>query len=143
MKRWFARLPIHRKLVVSALLITAVALVIATLGLGAFDVWRYRVTAAEDARALASVLAENTAAPVMFNQADAAEEILQSVRVRNVVTRVCIFLPNGQRFAGFSASSAECPAAVPAEGMWNGVSGSAPITRNARTYGTLYVERNL
>jgi HAMP domain-containing protein len=142
-KRWFARLPIHRKLVVSALLITAVALVIATLGLGAFDLWRYRETAAEDARALASVLAENTAAAVMFNQADAAEEILRSVRVRNVVTRVCIFLPNGQRFAGFSATSAECPATVPAESMWTGVSGSAPITRNARTYGTLYVERSL
>ena len=56
MRRWFERLPIHRKLVASALLITAVALVIATLGLGAFDVWRYRVTAAEDAEALASVL---------------------------------------------------------------------------------------
>jgi PAS domain S-box-containing protein len=143
MRRWFERLPIHRKLVASALLITAVALAVAMLGLSAFDVWRYRVTATEDARALASVLAENTAAAVMFNQADAAEEILQSVRVRNVVTRVCIFLPNGQRFAGFSVIDAGCPATVPAQRTWNGVSGSAPITRNGRTHGSVYVERNL
>ena len=143
MKRWFERLPIHRKLVASALLITAVALVIATLGLGAFDVWRYRVTAAEDAGALASVLAENTAAAVMFNQADAAEDILQSVRVRNVVTRVCIFLPNGQRFAGFSVTTTDCPSSVPIADAWNGVYGTAPITRNGRTHGTVYVERNL
>ena len=143
MTRWFERLPIHRKLVVSALLITAVALVVATLGLGAFDVWRYRVTATEDASALASVLAENTAASVMFNQPDAAEEILRSVRVRNVVTRVCIFLPNGRQFAGFSATGEGCPAALPVKVFWSGVSGSAPITRNGRTHGTVVVERNL
>jgi Tfp pilus assembly protein PilV len=62
--RWFDRLPIHRKLVVSALLITAVALTVAMLGLSAFDIYRYRATAAGDADALASILAENTAAAV-------------------------------------------------------------------------------
>ena len=60
MKRWFARLPIHRKLVASALLITAVALVVAMLGLSALDIWRYRATATEDARALASVRKQDT-----------------------------------------------------------------------------------
>jgi PAS domain S-box-containing protein len=143
MKRWFERLPIHRKLVASVLLITAVALLVAMLGLSAFDVWRYRATAAEDARALASVVAENTAAAVMFKQADAAEEILQSVRVRNVVTRVCVFLPTGELFAGFSAVGVGCPPQVPSEDGWRGVFGIAPITRNGRTHGTIYVERNL
>ena len=128
MTRRFERQPIHRKLVASALLITAVALLVAMLGLSAFDVWRYRAPAAEDARALASVLAENTAAAVMFNQADAAEEVLRSVRVRNVVTRVCIFLPDGRLFAGFSALAVDCPSTVPLHDAWNGVYGTAPIT---------------
>jgi hypothetical protein len=78
--RWFERLPIHRKLVASALLITAVALAVAMIGLSAFDIWRYRATATEDAGALASVLAENTAAAVMFNQADAAGECTRARR---------------------------------------------------------------
>jgi PAS domain S-box-containing protein len=143
MKRWFERLPIHRKLVASALLITAVALVIATLGLSAFDLWRFREAAAEDAGALARVIAENTAAAVMFNQADAAEDVLQSVRVRNVVTRACIFLPNGQLFASYTAIMAGCPATVPSADGWNGIYGAAVITRNGRTYGAVYVERNL
>jgi hypothetical protein len=56
--RWFERLPIHRKLVASALLITAVALTVAMLGLSVLDIWRYRVNAIEDARALASIVAE-------------------------------------------------------------------------------------
>jgi PAS domain S-box-containing protein len=141
-KRWFERLPIHRKLVASALLITAVALAVATLGLSAFDIWRYRANAAEDARALASVLAENTAAAVMFNQADAAEEILRSVRVREVVTRACIFLPDGRLFAGATGSGAPCPPSA-AENVSTGVSGRAPILRDGRTQGTVYVERDL
>lgn len=143
MRRWFERLPIHRKLVASALLITAAALAVAMLGLSAFDVWRHRVTAAEDARALASVLAENTAAAVMFNQADAAEEILQSVRVRAVVTRACIFLLDGQLFAGATGTDAACPSSVPPSNTLNSVSGVAPIMRNGRAHGTVYVERNL
>ena len=113
------------------------------IGLSAFDVWRYRAAATEDAGALASVLAENTAAAVMFNQADAAGEILQSVRVRDVVTRVCVFLPNGQLFAGFARAAVICPPSVPAADAWSGVSGSAAITRNGRTHGTVVVERNL
>ena len=56
MRGWFDRLPIHRKLVASALLITFVALVIATAGLGAFDLWRHRATAKDDATALAQVV---------------------------------------------------------------------------------------
>jgi PAS domain S-box-containing protein len=141
--RWFERLPIHRKLVASALLITAVALTVAMLGLSVLDIWRYRVNATEDARALASIVAENTAAAVMFNQADAAQEILQSVRVRDVVTRVCVYSSNARLFAGFALTATACPPSVPAPDVWSGVSGSAPITRNARTYGTVIVERSL
>lgn len=143
MRRWFERLPIHGKLVASVLLITAAALLVAMLGLSALDVWRYRDAAAEDARALASVLAENTAAAVMFAQPDAAEETLRSVRVRDVVTRVCIFLPDGELFAGFSPHGVDCPTRAPAADGWTGVSGSAPITRNEHTHGTVVVERNL
>ena len=66
MRGWFERLPIHRKLVLSALLVTAVALVILTAGLAIADAIRFRTTAASEASALAQVLAENTAAAVAF-----------------------------------------------------------------------------
>lgn len=143
MTRWFERLPIHRKLAASALLITAAALAVAIVGLSAFDFWRYRVRAAEDADALASMLAENTAAAVMFNQVDAAEEILQSVRGRDVVTRVCVYLPNGDLFAAFPRTAASCPQLEPMADAWNGVPGRATIRRNGQTHGTVIVERNL
>jgi PAS domain S-box-containing protein len=142
-RRWFERLPIHRKLVASALLITAVALAVALVGLSAFDVWRHRTGAAEDATALARVLAENTAAAVMFKEDQAARDLLQSVRVRDVVTRACIFLPDGSLFVGFAASGSSCPPVLNPTAGWNGIVGSALITRNGRHQGSVYVERNL
>jgi PAS domain S-box-containing protein len=142
-KRWFERLPIHRKLVVSALLITAVALAVALIGLSAFDVWRHRAGAADDATALAQVLAENTAAAVMFKEEQAARDLLQSVRVRDVVTRACIFLPDGSLFVGFAARGLSCPAVLNPTAGWSGMVGSASITRNGRHQGSVYVERDL
>jgi PAS domain S-box-containing protein len=142
-KRWFERLPIHRKLVASALLITAVALGLALIGLSAFDLWRHRAGAADDATALAQVLAENTAAAVMFKEAEAARDLLRSVRVRGVVTRACIFLPDGGLFAGFSAGRTPCPNVLNPTSGWNGIVGSALIVRNGRSHGSVYVERNL
>ena len=143
MRGWFQRLPIHRKLVASALLITAVALLIALIGLSAFDVWRHRAGASEDATALAQVLAENTAAAVMFKEEDAAKDLLRSVRVRGVVTRACIFLPDGSLFVGYSETGRACPSVLNPTAGWAGVIGSALITRNGRTQGSVYVERNL
>src|SRR5690606_12425680 len=64
MKRWFARLPIHRKLVVMALLVTTTALLIAGTGLVLVDLWRFRSAAHEEATATARVLAENAVAAV-------------------------------------------------------------------------------
>jgi PAS domain S-box-containing protein len=142
MRRWFDRLPIHRKLVASALLITAVALGIATAGLGAFDIWRHRATAEDDARALAQVLAENTAAAVLFGDVPAAEELLRSVRARTVVTRACLYLPGGQLFAGFSATGLACPGRD-VDDTWGGVSGGADVVRDGRVLGTVVVERSL
>lgn len=143
MRSWFERLPIHRKLVALALLITGVALIIATVGLSIFDVWRSRVTATDDANALASLLAENTAAAVMFAQADAAEEVLASVRGRDVVTRVCLYLPEGQLFAGYARTGTSCPPYQPPAEAWDGATGEARIQRNDRMHGTVIVERSL
>jgi PAS domain S-box-containing protein len=142
MRGWFDRLPIHRKLVASALLITGVALVVATAGLGAFDILRHRDTAAEDATALAQVLAENTAAAVLFGEPAQAAELLRSIRPRAVVTRACLYVPDGELFAAFSASGLTCPARG-VDDTWGGVSGQADIVRDGRVLGTVVVERSL
>jgi hypothetical protein len=108
---WFRRLPIHQKLVALALVVTAFALGMAMLALAVFDIWRYRETATEEVAALAGVLAENTAASVAFDEPDAATEVLRSIRVRDVVVKACIYLPDGELFAGYARRS-ELPCAA-------------------------------
>jgi PAS domain S-box-containing protein len=143
MKRWFATLPLHRKLVASALFVTAFALLIAMTGLAAFDTWRHRATAAEDADTTAQIVAENIAAAVAFQDVMAAEQALGSLQAQDVVTRACIYIPTGELMAGFTRTAQPCPHMVPAAGAWTGVFGQAPVRRNNRVYGTVYVERDL
>ena len=144
MKRWFNRLPVHQKLVVMALVVTTAALTLATLGLMAVDLWRYRATAADDTTALARVIAENTAAAVLFKDPDAARQTLATLRVRPTVRRACLYLPHGALLAAFERSpQLACPRPIPDEWAWTVVAGTARVSRNEQTIGTVYVERDL
>jgi len=141
---WFRRLPIHQKLVALALVVTAFALGLAMLALALFDIWRYRETATEEVAALAGVLAENTAASVAFDEPDSAAEVLRSIRVRDVVVKACVYLPDGRLFAGYTRQSgSECAGRPSPTQSWSRLGASAAIVRNARSLGTVYVERDL
>jgi signal transduction histidine kinase/CheY-like chemotaxis protein len=143
-KRWFDRLPIHRKLVAMALLVTTAALTLSTALLLAVDVGRYRTTAADDTSGLARVLAENIAAAVLFNDPDDARRSLSTVRVRPTVAKACLYLPDGMLFAAFERSpQSACPASLPQRLGWTTVAGTASVSRNDRTLGSVYVEREL
>ena len=145
MRRWFDRLPVHRKLVAMALVVSTAAVLAAATGLTLFDVWRYRAAAADDAGTLARIIAENTAAAVTFGDPSAAQETLSTVRVRPVVTRACIYLDDGELFASYERSPEfRCPRAEPtAQENFGRVGTSAPIERNTRRWGSVYVERDL
>ena len=146
MKRWFTRLPIHRKLVVMALLVSTVALVIANTGLTIIDAWRYRTTAFDEAVSAARVIAENTAASVRFKDVEGARGSLESLRVRPSVTRACLYLAEGPLFAQFTRSSdLACPPRQPpaSDRQMSHVAGAAPVTSNDRIIGTVIVERDL
>jgi len=143
MNRWFDRLPIHRKLVVMALVVTTAALTLATTGLIGVDLWNDRLAAAEDTTALASVLAENTSAAVLFKDPDAARQSLGTLRVRPAIRRACLYLPNGRLFAGFDTARSSCSSPGSDPGAWTVVAGSAAVVSNDEIVGTVYVEREL
>jgi signal transduction histidine kinase/CheY-like chemotaxis protein len=141
---WFDRLPIHRKLVAIALFVTTAALTLATSGLMILDVLSYRQTAVRDMTALASVVAENTAAAVMFAEPKDADVSLSAVRVRPNVNRACLYLPDGELFAAYSRdASSICPADATVRSEWNVVTGMANVNWNDRLLGRIYIEREL
>jgi signal transduction histidine kinase/CheY-like chemotaxis protein len=142
--KWFERLPIHRKLVAIALFVTTAALVLATSGLMILDFLSYRQTAARDTAALASVIAENTAAAVMFAEPKDANVSLSAVRVRPNVSRACLYLPDGQLFAAYSRDAlSACPAGAAVRPEWDAVTGMANVTWNDQILGRVYIDREL
>ncbi|MGE3706619.1 MAG: ATP-binding protein [Vicinamibacterales bacterium] len=144
MKQWFSRRPIHQKLVVLALVVTTAALTLAIGGLVAIDMWSYRQAVANDTQALATVIAETSAAAVVFDDPDEAEQSLATVRVRPTITRACLYLPDGRLFAAFArAPDQACPPVPPEVRQWTTVSALVPVTRNERVLGLVYVEREL
>lgn len=144
MKRWFERRPIHQKLVVLALVVTTAALTLAIGGLVAIDLWSYRQGVVTNTGALASVIAETSAAAVVFGDVAEAEQSLATLRVRSTITRACLYLPDGTLFAAFARQGGEgCPAAVPEPEQWRIVTALVPVVRNDRVLGLVYIEREL
>ena len=144
MRRWFDALPVDRKLMVMAVAVSAMALLTVGTGLLLVDVWRYRTSAEDDVTTLARIVAENTAAAVTFGDVAAAQDTLSTVRVRIAVTRACIYLPDGRLFTSYARSAEEmCPPADPHVQTFNRFGVSVPIVRNGRTWGSVYVERDL
>jgi signal transduction histidine kinase len=144
MKRWFARLPIHRKLVAVALAVTTVALMLATTGLVLIDVWRFRTTAGREHTSLADVLAATTSAAVYFSDRKAAQTSLATLNTRPSIRRACLYLASGELFASFVRSAdLLCPATPVEPRAWTIVAGRAPVRQGDQTLGYIYVEGDL
>ena len=144
MRRWFAPLPLHRKIIAIVLLISTVAVSAVVIGLLAFDVARFRDGAFDDVQALARVVARNSAAAVVFNDPETARQIVDSVDVRPAVSRACLYTADGALLAGYAQrGEPSCPAVPAAERGWRRLSAVVPVARNDRTVGSVYVERRL
>jgi signal transduction histidine kinase/ActR/RegA family two-component response regulator len=143
MRSWFDALPIHRKLVLTAVLVSGASLTLAMLIVVALEVSRYRSTSIADTASLAEVVAENSAAAVVFSDPDFATEALTTMRVRADVRRACLFLPDGRLFAGFSRAPEFACAPQARDLPWRVVAASAPVRQSGEVIGTVYVERDL
>lgn len=143
MRARIARLSVHQKLVALALVVSTVALLVALVGVTLFDVVRYRERALDDAATLASVIAENSAAAVMFEDPLAAADIVSSLRIRSEVTRACTYLASGALFVEYERGTERaCPATVPEPEGYFELGAVRPILRNGQSWGSVYVERD-
>ena len=144
MRRWFESLPLDRKLIAVMLAVSTAAVVVAVVGLVAFDIGRYRASAAEDAHALAQVIAENAAAAILFNDAEAAGKILTSMRVRPVVSCACVYRVDDSLLASYQRTpDADCPSPPTSRRGWRVVTSRVAVVRNGSLVGTVFVERTL
>ncbi len=112
-------MPIRRKLVLIAMVATASALIVAGVGIIAFDSALFRGYLRRDLTALARIIGDNSTAALAFDDSRAAGETLAALRARTHVIAACVYRPDATLLASYLRSNPEsgCPAAADAEQM--------------------------
>ena len=147
MIQWLRDLPIRRKLTAVITATSAVALVLASGMLLAWDVVRFRADLREDLETLTTIIADNTTAALEFNDpAAAAETLLRSPRSRRL--RPQRSTGQWRAFCGIpSPAAAPAAAGRPAPDGLRDLEGAVeivrPIVLDGQRIGTIYVRSSL
>ena len=147
MIQWLRDLPIRRKLMAVITATSAVALVLASGMLLAWDVVRFRADLREDLETLTTIIADNTTASLEFNDPRAAAETLRALHAKAQITAAAIYRPTGEVFAAYEPSrGTPLPRGSIADGLRDlegGVEIVRPIVLNGERIGTIYVRSSL
>ena len=110
MRGWFRRLPLRRKLVAIVMTITAVVLVLASLGYLWLDYRRAQNDMVEDLSALATVIVENSAPMMLYDDKVEANKTLSSLSTNKQVRIACLYEAGGALFAQYRGAGVDpCP----------------------------------
>lgn len=140
-------IPIRQKLVLIAMITTTVALVAAGSSIVIADSLLFRGYLRRDLSALARIVADNSTGALSFQDRDAAEQTLGSLRARTHVAGACLYDVSGNIFAKYQrAPGFVCPPPRPRE-----ISGdlphflvvSEPVMLKGRPIGTLVFQYDL
>lgn len=108
-------LPIRGKLIVLVLLSSALGLVVAAGILIAFASSALRLSTARDLQTLANIMADGSAAALVFRDPLSANDTLASLRSNSDIERACLYTPAEpgavapEPFAHYTRSAATCP----------------------------------
>ncbi len=99
--KWFARLSLSRKLTILFSGTSAFALAVASVGLWVYEFKAYRQTLHSDVTAMAGMLADTSAAALVFHDDRAAREILSALRAEPRILTGCLFRADGRLAARY------------------------------------------
>ncbi len=137
---------IGRKLKVIILSITTVSLLLACAVLIGYDLVMYRRAMVRDVSTLADMVADNSTAALTFHDAQAAKDVLQSLRTQPHITAACLYTPDGEVFAIYVRDGNESafvpPPPRPAESFFENrrLLHFGAVRLGKDTIGTVYVE---
>jgi signal transduction histidine kinase/CheY-like chemotaxis protein len=137
---------IGTKLVIVIMSTTAVALLVACVGLLVYDQYSARRSSAERLATVGDVVAAHSAAALAFRDDQAAKETLQSLHAVPDVTLACLRLPDGSELARYQrqGTGQRCPAGADRIATEAGrVVLIRPVQMRDRRAGTLAIEVSL
>ena len=139
--RSFRDRPIKQKLVITTMVTTTVALLVAGLGVVLADSILYRGYLRRDLSSTAQIIADNSTAALAFNDPKSAAETLGALRERIHVVGACIYRPDRSLLATYSRQAAfACPppgAQESAQFTGGNLILSEPVMLNGQRVGTL------
>lgn len=109
MRSLFQRLPIRHKLMALALITSCAALLLAVAAFVAVEVTSFRDSTIEKSAVLARIIANNSQAALMFDDAQAAENLLASLDAQKNIFLARIFDAQNSHFASFQPSGRPAP----------------------------------
>ncbi len=112
---------IRRKVSVLVLTMTALALLLTAAASLTYEAYGYRKAGAQELRALAEIIAYNTAPNVAFQDAGPAVQILESLKAHGHITRARVHLASGEILASYPAVDPNAPllpASAVEDRMW-------------------------
>src|SRR5271166_1567252 len=139
--------PISQKLVIITMATTAVAMLLAGLGIVLADAILFRGYLQRDLSALARIVADNSTGALAFEDPDSAAQTLGALRARTHVDGACIYRNDGTVLAQYARDAAfRCP--PPDREQTIRFSGmtlvlAQPIVLDRRRLGTLMLEYGL
>jgi PAS domain S-box-containing protein len=92
---------ISRKLTLMNVLVSAVALLLASGGFCAYDLYSFRVALVNNVSIQAQIIGDNTVSALLFNDPHSAEKTLSALNANRHLMYAQIYTPDGQPFAGY------------------------------------------
>lgn len=100
----FRNLTIRRKLILTSMLTSICALLLACGGFIAYDLLDFRRQMTNDLTAIAEIAGANSSAPLGFDDQNSAREMLRTLEAKRSVVSASLFDPQGRLFARWSRS---------------------------------------
>jgi signal transduction histidine kinase len=100
---------LRRQIVLLSILASSTALLLACAAFVVFEVITFRAAMVQSLATHAQVIAANTKAPVLFQDARAANETLSALRAEPAIMYVELLLPDGRPFARYLRSDLVAP----------------------------------
>jgi PAS domain S-box-containing protein len=92
---------ISRKLTLMNVLVSAVALLLASGGFCAYDMYSFRAALVNNVSIQAQIIGDNTVSALLFNDPHSAEKTLSALNANRHIMYAQIYTPDGQPFAGY------------------------------------------
>ncbi len=143
---------ISKKLTLMNMLVSVVALLLASGGFCAYDLYSFRMALVRNISMQAQIIGDNTVSALLFNDPHSAEKTLSALRANSHVMYAQIYAREGQPFAGYwrdRAGEARVLPIIPAgqtQSYWfkDGDLGMArSIIFQNKTTGTVYIRSDL